>query len=265
MNFKDNIKKPYSEEVISALKEWQPKEFFKYYMKKWKGFSCIICGSSRSGKSNMLRYIIDDKGCGVGKEFDLIIVFSRTICNGFYQSFINSKLMFSSYNPEIIKEMKLVYEKNKEKGKKIKTLFIFDDIVDNKSKYQDEITNLFYNGRHFYFSVFFLSQKMSLCNVGWLSNAVCIISLFSGARAEKEYLAEKIISDAIDKDHKTYRSKSEMIRTAYILQSTICQNYQALIVLPYEKDNLFKFKAPYIKSKNKKFEQKSIFEKFINN
>lgn len=262
MSIKDNSSQSNLKELINSIPEWDPKQYFKYYMEKWNGFSCVISGSSRSGKSNMLKYLLCHKGIGIKKYFDLIVIFSRTLCNGFYSGFINSKLMFDKFNPEIIEDLKKTFNEHKKKGKTFKTLFIFDDIVSQKSKFDEDITSLFYNGRHFNFSIFYLTQKCSLTSTGWIANCTLFISLFAGSRNEKEYLSEKVIADCIDTD--LNKSKKQIERDAYMLQNIICQDYRALIICPYDNEKVFWYKAKVIKYNNNKQIQ-SIYEKFIKN
>jgi len=236
------------------LKEWDAKEFFKLIMKRDKQFAAIITGSSKSGKSNILKYILTGEPAAK-KYFEFILVFSRTLVNGFYQSFIDGQLFFKEFDGRIIEDFKKIYEQKKAENKQFKWLVILDDIVDGKSKYIKEITDLFYCGRHYGASIVFLTQKLSLMNTGWLSNSTIMILLFCGARAEKEYVANRIIADVIDESFAN-KHKNQVERLAYLIHSNTCQDYQALIILPYEREGrIFKFKAPLMKTGKKKVPQ----------
>jgi hypothetical protein len=245
-------------DYCKTLKDWDAKEFFKTCMKRDKQFAAIITGSSKAGKSNILRYILAGEPA-VKKYFDFILVFSRTLINGFYQSFIDGQLFFPEFDGHIIGDFKKIYEQKSEEGKPFKWLVILDDIVDNRSKYNKEITDLFYCGRHYGASIVFLTQKLSLMATGWLSNSTIIITLFCGARAEKEYIADRIIADVIDEAFAN-KPKKRVERIAYLIHSNTCQNYQALIILPYEREGrIFKFKAPLMKAGKKKDKPASIY------
>lgn len=243
--------------LIEGIQVWDPKEYLEECLKKWHSFTMIISGSRMSGKSNLLKHLLSF----TKKRFDIIVVFSRTLINGFYQSFIDSKLIFDDYKPEVLIDLRKTALNLKEQGKKFKYLLIFDDCVDSKSKYEKEITNSFFNGRHYGESLIFLTQKCSLLSTGWMSNCLIHITLFAGSRSEKEYLAEKIITDAIDGRGLSHKSKKEVERYAYLLQTEICHDYEALIILPYHHIKIYRYKAPLMKDKKKK--AKSIYEELM--
>ena len=255
-----NIELPHKK-FCDEITEWNPSDFFKRMMGEYGAFTGIIAGSSRAGKSNLLKYLLVGEP-NISKYFDFILVFSRTLINGFYSGFLDSKLMFSEYNENVINDMKLLYAKKKLENKKFKWLVILDDIVDSKSKYLKSIEEIFFTGRHFGASLVFLTQKMSLMNTGWVANALFIITLFVGSRNEKNYIAEKIIADVLDEKYAS-KNMREIERIAYLAHSTLCKDYQAIIVMPYEKEpRICKFKAKLM-SKDKKKKITSIYENFL--
>lgn len=225
------------------LENWEPHAYFKKEINQWGCFSAIFTGSSRSGKSYLLKHILTMHDNRLIKRYDFIIIFSKTLTNGFYKSFINSDLMFENYEPVIIDFMKEKYKKAQLENKKFKWLVILDDCVDGKSKYLQHVQDLYFHGRHFQASVIFITQKCSLMATGWMANSSVIVSLFAGSRGEKQYLSEKIIADAMDSNFPN-SSLREIERYGVFLHSTVCVNYQALIILPYETDKkIFKYKA----------------------
>lgn len=231
-------------EICDNIPSWDPKSYFREQMKKWGACTVLITGNSRAGKSNMLKSILlHDK---MLNYFDFIIVFSRTLLSGFYQSFIQSKLMFDEFDPEVIRSFIQLAIQKKAEGKRFRWLVILDDCVDARSKYSKEITDLFLCGRHFSCTVFYLVQKASLLSTAWITNVSCFLTMFAGSRNEKEYLASRIISDALD-HNMTDKKKSEVERMAYVVQSQICQNYTSLVILPYEDVKIYKYKAPLMK------------------
>lgn len=227
--------------------------FLQKFLHTYGAFSMIITGNTKAGKSHMMRYLLTEHI--ESNYFDFVIVFSRTLVNGYYNEFIESKLMFSEYNEEVINTMIKLYEEKKSKGVNMKWLVILDDCVDNRSKFLDNITHLFYSGRHYNASIIFLTQKISLMNTGWINNASIIISLFAYSRNEKEYLSENVIADALDAtfDCSTLKS-AELKRLAYNLQSKMCDtDYNAIVVIPFSKleSKIFKFRADKIKNNKK--------------
>jgi hypothetical protein len=263
-----NIGKEIPEELpykkfIGELTEWEPNDFFKRMITEYGAFTGIITGSSRAGKSNFLKYLLTGEP-HIEKYFDFILVFSRTLVNGFYQSFLDSKLMFAEYNENVIYDMEQLYAKKKLENKKFRWLVILDDIVDSKSKYIKSIEKIFFSGRHVGCSLIFLTQKMSLMNTGWVANCLFVVALFAGSRNEKLYVSEKVIADNLDEKY-ALKSIKQTEHIAYLAHSSICRDYQALIILPYEKEpRIFKFKAPLM-AKSKKKKVQSIFEKFLPN
>lgn len=232
----------------NSIEIWTPKASFAEYLKKG-GFTSIISGSRAAGKSEMLRYLIANPKCGIGKYFNTVVVFSKTLVNGFYQSFINSQLMFSEYNPEIIGMLKGYFQKFKDEGKKFRFLVIFDDIISGKIKYDDSIGDLFYTGRHFGCSVIFLTQKLSCLATGWVANTNIFICMFSGSRNEKEYVNNKLIMDNIYNKFPN-STKKETEHIGYLTISQICKDYWALIIEPYNYDDpVHKFRAELTKKK----------------
>lgn len=229
---------------LSAPAQWNPDKFFKSQLKEWKCFSSIITGSSRSGKSYLLKHLLTMNKSKLLRKFDFVLIFSKTLVNGFYKSFINSDLMFYDYEPAIIEFMKQKYIEYQKQGKTFKWLVILDDCVDAKSKYYNHIQDLYFHGRHYQASIMFLTQKCSLMATGWMANSTLIICLFAGSRAEKDYIAEKILADAIDEHHQE-KKFNEVVRIAVNLQTNICKDYNALIITPYESHDskVYQYKA----------------------
>lgn len=252
----DNVNLDTREHIkfCNEIQTWEPQNYFKEIMKKWKGFTCIISGSRMAGKSQFLKNLLVGEP-KLAKEFDFIVVFSRTLVNGFYQSFLDTNLLFPEFHDGVIDTFKNLHSEAKKKGKKFKWLCILDDIVDAKSKYNKSVMDLFLCGRHYGASIFYLTQKLALMSTSFMANTMIFVVLFAGSRAEKEYISEKILSDAIDNKF-SHLTLSKVERMAYLIQTEICQDYNAIIILPYEKDKIYKFKAPLIKfTKRKKTAQ----------
>jgi hypothetical protein len=246
------------QQYIKNIPQWLPNEYFTETLKKWKAFTMIVTGSSKSGKSSLLKDLFVGTPNLIAK-FDTVVVFSRTLVSGFYQGFLRDEQLYSSYQQDVIEQLKNYYAMAKSKKKKFKWCVILDDIVDSRSKYNEGIAELFYTGRHYGASVIFLTQKASLMNTGWVANTMIFISLFAGSRNEKQYLSDKVIADAIDGDFEQF-SNREVDRIAYIIQTTISQNFNALIITPYEKVKLHQYKAVLHKSEKKK--RITIYDRF---
>ena len=77
---KDSINK--LNKFVEDIPLWNPKDYFKETLRKWNSFTMIISGSRMAGKSNFLKYLLCEP---LRNEFNMIVVFSKTIENGFYQ------------------------------------------------------------------------------------------------------------------------------------------------------------------------------------
>lgn len=222
---------------------WDPSYHLLKYLREWQSFTMIHSGMSRAGKSYSLRSMIEP----IIKEFDFIIIFSKTITNGQYQKWCKTKLLFPEFRGEIVEKFKQISTKYRDKNKPKKFLFIIDDCISTNFKYQNEILELFVSGRHFGFSTCVLTQKVSCLSQAWLCNCLVFVILFAGSLKEKKYVSENILADALDSyiDHnKTSTNINELIRRSYTLIGEVCENYNSLIVLPLEKDKIFTYKAP---------------------
>ena len=185
---KDNVEsnKDKISELVSSIPTWDPKTYFDNMLKQWNSFTAIISGSRMAGKSAMLKYLMHHPEVNLAKKFNLVVVFSKTIENGFYQSFIESKLMFKNFNPEVIHDLAKAHKEMKAKNKNFRFLIILDDFIDSRTKYNNDIADCFYLGRHIGCSIVCLTQKLSMLATGWFANTTLFICLFSGTRQEKD-------------------------------------------------------------------------------
>lgn len=234
-----------STKYVKSLDKWDPKKTFKEQLREWGNFCCLINGMSRSGKSYLLKKILKP----ILHKFAFICIFSKTIQNGFYQDFIVSDLMFDDFKPEVVDTLKNEYYKKEKEEKKFKILFIIDDCISNNLKYQDQIGSLFMSGRHWNASTVILGQKCSMFNQTWIANVTIFISLYCGSKREKKYISENIISNFIEVDPKDIPKGrnlkfAEEEKEAFDMQTEICQNYFAIVILPLNKNKkLFWYRA----------------------
>ena len=227
--------------------EFDPKGYFKHYLEKYNSFTCIITGSRMSGKSNMLKNFLISKECGkLCDKFDMIVVFSKTLLNGHYQKFLKTKLLFDTYKPDVVETLKKLYEERKKQGKKFKWLAIFDDCVSGM-KWEQSITDCFYNGRHFGMSIFFLTQKGSETSTNWRNNTTLYVVLQNGSYKEKNFLSEGVIADAIIGQLPEEIGKSKVFAIGNKLQSTLTEDYNSIITTPYCKQKIHQYKAKLLK------------------
>jgi Poxvirus A32 protein len=224
---------------------WDPKDYFDRNLKKWNSFTCVIYGARMSGKSNMLKHILTGKECGkLADKFNTIVVFSKTVINGYYHGFLKKALMFDKFSDGPIETFKKYYANQKKQGKRYRWLVIFDDCMSNKQKYEEGISDIFTNGRHHGCSIVFLAQKATFVESTWKANTMLNIILKSGTFKEKKYLSENIIMDSMRPLLPETMTETKLRDQGLRLQDTLCKNYNAIVTTPFEDDvQLMQYKA----------------------
>lgn len=119
----------------------------------------LIIGKTKSGKSELLRYLLTP----IRPEFQKIFVFSGTEkVNSFYKKFINPNCIYNEFNSKFLQILinKITDMKMQDTNYNKKFFLIFDDvgtdITDNK-----ELQKLFTMGRHLNISIVVLLQYLS--------------------------------------------------------------------------------------------------------
>lgn len=125
-----------------------------------KGNRIIICGKTKSGKSELLKYFLLKEQ----NKFNRIYVISLTeIINKFYSEIIPKEHIFTEFNEDwlenLIKKLK-EYKKNQQ-NKDYHVLLILDDCADamHQSK---AINKIFVMGRHLNLSICVLAQYLNM-------------------------------------------------------------------------------------------------------
>lgn len=223
---------------------WNPADTFN---DPNKAFTCVISATRNSGKSNLVKHLYLNVWHPQG-YFDAVCVFSKTLCEGFYDEFIPGKMLFDRFSMVTLRKCMNIAKHYKSRGKTFKLLVIMDDCISRKDKYIDELDQIFTNGRHYNVSLVYITQKLSYCSTTWYNNLNCIILMRNSSRIEKRYISEKILNDIISNDYPD-SNENGLTRKTIALQGGVCKNYHALVALPlvdsetYE-GKLFIYKAP---------------------
>ena len=226
------------------LNKWDPANTFN---NPDKAFTMVISATRNSGKSNLLKHLYLNIW-HPNNYFDSVCVFSKTMCEGFYENFIPGNLMFDRFSMVTLRKCMNTAKYYKSRGRTWRLLVIMDDCISRKDKFVDELDQIFTNGRHYNVSLVYITQKLSYCSTTWYNNLNCIILLRNTSRGEKRYIAEKILNDIIS-DSFPNDSENALTRRTIAMQSAICKNYHAIIALPlvdsenYE-NKLFIYRAP---------------------
>jgi hypothetical protein len=121
----------------------------------------LLCGKTKSGKSQILRYLLIRER----KKFDKVFLFCPTErINNFYDGLIKKENIYENFSEQwlemLLKKLSDMYSDNKDKNKKMKNiLLIFDDCCSDTNFHQsDAIVKLFTRGRHLNISICITSQ-----------------------------------------------------------------------------------------------------------
>ena len=232
---------------MDVLNKWDPK-LTKFTAKSApphiksgsiKPFAIPVIASRNSGKSYLLRDLYRKND--FSSKFDIIIVFSRTLPNGFLRSFMSTDTIFhDEYDPDVLVELggSLDVYKNRH-GWYPNTLIIFDDINDKSTLYCSNITDIFTRGRHRAMSVIYISQlSQSLPNY-WRVNATLVI-LLKQKGLGLESSVKNYLLDQIDQDDAVIikgRPSCVKIAACDLAKDVLYRKYHCLVI-NYEVDGM---------------------------
>jgi len=133
---------------------------FKFELDEVSGQSIMMIGSTRSGKSTALNYIMDNYYMPKENKF-INILFSNSIQSAVYDQYRDKKNVCTSiiYQPKVIKEC---YKINKETKNHYKFNIVLDDIVDKK--YDKELMKILTIYRNSRISCIITAQNVTIMN-----------------------------------------------------------------------------------------------------
>jgi hypothetical protein len=217
----------------ASLNEWVP-DFPVYTYKdrpqfsqpkSIKPFAMIIAASRNQGKSVLFKRLYEDH---FRDKMDLVIVFSSTLGNGFYDDFIESKTKYTNYDEEVIYNLFNIQESvKKAKGYYLNTLVIFDDIVGDQIKHSEAIQDLFVLGRHRNISIAFLTQSPVLCKTTWRQNCTHLF-LLRCKGSGLDHIIQGFLLDLVDDEDSTEMKPERYLRK--ILKSVFSEKYKSIVV-----------------------------------
>jgi energy-coupling factor transporter ATP-binding protein EcfA2 len=157
-------------------------------------FSMLICGSSGSGKTQLLKTIINS----CKKNYDYFVILCPSLeFSGDYKEFQNNNedkkfIFFNEYRADVIKEVMSTQEDiivRYGKNRCPKVVMILDDCLDNL-KYHSLPEVLYFRGRHINISPISLVQKLRGVSTILRANTTSAIFFRSGNEAELEAFVE---------------------------------------------------------------------------
>lgn len=192
--------------------------------KSIKPFAMIIAASRNQGKSILFKRLYEDH---FRDKMDLVIVFSSTLGNGFYDEFIESKTKYTNYDEEVIYNLFNIQESvKKQKGYYLNTLVIFDDIVGDQIKHSEAIQDLFVLGRHRNISIAFLTQSPVLCKTTWRQNCTHLF-LLRCKGSGLDHIIDGFLLDLVD-DEDTQMKPEKFLRK--VLKNVFSEKYKSIVV-----------------------------------
>jgi hypothetical protein len=211
-----------------------------------KPFTLVISASRNSGKSYLVKHLYQNY---LSMHFDSVVVFSHSVCNGFYEEFLPGKLFFNDYSESVLSKVVCTASAMKQKNKNYRVLVILDDCLNRKNAYSPSLNKLFSMGRHINISCIMVSQTLKTYFSGLMrENTNLLIILHQRSRGEKLYLYEKFLDDRIDDDDLPRRWRANKKDYVMKLLKVTCRDYQGVVVemenqsLDYKKC-IFKYRA----------------------
>jgi len=159
--WKENNKKYFDEELAKRNQE-KPNPIMPFDVKldPYSGLSFLMIGSTRSGKSTALNWLMENHFFRKEEKF-INILFSNSYQAPVYDDYRNNKRVGGSsfYHPKVIKE---AYQINRGTNNKYRFNFILDDIVDKK--FDKELIKLLTIYRNSRISTIICSQALTISN-----------------------------------------------------------------------------------------------------
>lgn len=220
---------------ISEFKEFDIKE----KSKDRKNFSMVVCGARRSGKSELLRYMLKD----IKDYYRDAYVFCETIkLQPQLFDYIPKENQFESFDETMMEKLwieqenyikrELSKDPEADKSKMDYKLIIFDDCISNVRFRQSPILNRFFvQGRHINLAVVILTQSISGkygVNLVAMQNLDFFISFYLKGIYCREVAIGKYLSlDSIKEGNKVFKEMTkEKYRAIAIDNCEMSQEYK---------------------------------------
>lgn len=212
------------------LSKWKP------VFKKGDYFSMVITASRNSGKTYLIKHLLDKY---LIKQYDIIIFVSDSPDTVEEFEHITKAIFLTSMNFTIINKISNV---NKDREEPLRTLLIYDDKIGNETKYDDNLMQLFTRGRHLNLSIIFASQAKKLMDNSWLNNSDYIVLLKQNSAQQKRVILENVLMGTIDMEDE----KEEKLLLKRIMAKYMAEKGDAIVINNKDRtnDNLFYYRAP---------------------
>jgi len=225
--------------ILKQIKDFEPD------FEKNKFFSMVISSPRRSGKSHLVKYLFKNY---LEDQYDVYVIFTTEQNSEYYSEFVAGDLIFSSYDESKIDKIKEMQANSlHQKNKMLKILIIFDDIVGRgRIKNNDQILQLFLNGRHQNISIIYITQDIYLLQPAIRGNLDYFITFRTRTARDRDYVIDNFMYlDDDDYDTSKYSEKkySKLILNHFLIDYQ-CLIWNFNIQSNQLADILFKFRAP---------------------
>lgn len=179
-------------------REWGPEleefDFVEKWLSQQGHYSIFICGGRHSGKTTLLRYLWP----GMRRRYDLVIFFCHNPQAGIYE-FLgdhDQKFVFESYQSRILSDL---FQFQKDTHNLLEICVVFDDCSSTRTKYSDEIMQMFIRGRNVNMTVVVSTQALTLLRKESRTNVdyLCLLDPKTNENCEK--VVECFMHSAIPK------------------------------------------------------------------
>ena len=219
------------------IETWKP--VFPKDKQDRTNFTALVIGRRKMGKTDLMGHFLLKYW---NKQFDLIMIFTMATGIEEYKRFTKSRLIFDGFFPGKIQK---IIDFNSDKGnQKINTLIIFDDTGSRAQKRDAFILNLFMKSRHWNISVVYNIQTPTLVGPIWRENSNLIFLFKPKTTKFREFIVDNLIAGALNIQFES-KSKEKQFYTRCLMQVTGVPF--RTMVLDFDNDEIFKYKAPPLK------------------
>ena len=162
-----------------------PDKHFSLNLPSKNGYTIVMIGASRSGKTTVMKHIVD-------KYLKGKILFFTSFNNHheIYKDMPKHTIICNDYHPEIIHDFHILQKETKNKHK---ACFIFDDAIGPQLKNHKEITRLFSVYRNSDMCGIFNAQAPTLVSTVGRSNANYILLFKQNSAGEVEHICKDFL------------------------------------------------------------------------
>jgi AAA+ ATPase superfamily predicted ATPase len=205
-------------------------------------FTVTIFGARRSGKSTLLKYIIQKYNLTAKYDNYLIISENDDVLNTMKEIIPADKKDFvNGYNDELINNLMATSDLLRKKGIHKTFLLIVDDVSSLQVK-TGALRKIYMQSRHFKCSSFFLTQQITACGTTARSNSDYAIFGRTGSSYEDEMIYRHYLMGKKDVlgDEKHFCMN---------LIKKYTEDYSFLVIDSFQKKNNFYDRVKFIKAK----------------